>query len=238
MLKYILATTILLFFWQIIAQTSYTPIASPIATFLQLYALLLNGNFWAVVFINICDIIIGILFAFSLALFFNIVSVKIPLLHIILKMVVLFLSTLPWIVFSILGLLWVNQASVVTMLAALAAFSHLYPAIYAAIKNTDGRLLDMAWFFKISLLHRLFYIYSINTPKYIIPSLELAIASAFKAGTTAKIMYLIYASIYYELYNYTLSLYMPYIFSWILAIFIISFCFKKIIVFNLKRFLK
>lgn len=132
------------------------------------------------------------------------------------------MKSVPVASFVILTLLWMDSDDLSIFIPAIIVLPTLYINTLTGIEQTDGRLLEMADLFKVSLLRRIIYIYIPQILPYVLSASSLAIGMAWKSGIAAEIIGLAKNSIGNELYKAKIYLLTPELFAWTIVIVALS----------------
>ena len=139
------------------------------------------------------------------------------------------MKSVPVASFVILVLLWLDADDLSIFIPAMLVLPTLYINTLTGIKQTDEKLIDMAYLFRVSTIKRIWHIYIPQTIPYVLSACSLAIGMAWKAGVAAEIIGLAKNSIGNELYKAKLYLMTPELFAWTIVIVALSMICEGII---------
>ena len=128
--------------------------------------------------------------------------------------------------FIILALLWLGKARVPTFSAALMVTPVVWQAVFAALRNTDKDLLEMARIFGFSRMKSLKLIY--------IPSVRISWSAAcatsmglaWKSGVAAEVICQVHPTIGEALYSAKIYLETPDLFAWTAVVIARACCWR------------
>ncbi len=203
---------------------------TPVRVFTVLVEELLpSSEFWLSLWSSVSHIclgfLIGCLLGVALAIMASLSSYIEAFLWIPMKV----LKSIPVASFVILVLLWFDAADLAVFVPAIVVLPMLYINTLTGIKETNGKLMEMATIFRIPLGKRLTRIYAPSVLPYILSACSLATGMAWKSGIAAEIIGLAKNSIGNELYKTKIYLMIPELFAWTLVIVLLSIIFETIV---------
>ena len=171
---------------------------------------------------SLCNIGYGFLIGLILGLIFAVLASLSSIIEAFLWVPINILKTVPVASFVILSLLWIDSKDLAIFIPAIVAIPTIYISTLTGIKETSGKLLDMAKVFKIPYMKRIFSIYVPSIIPYFLSASSLAIGMAWKSGVAAEVIGLAKNTIGNELYKSKLYFMTPELFAWTIVIVILS----------------
>jgi len=111
----------------------------------------------------------------------------------------------------------------------------VYTNMLQGIKSTDGKLLEMAWLFRVGWLKKLKYIHIPHLKPFIFSACSVSIGLAWKSGIAAEVIGIPDGSIGEKLYEAKVYLSSSDLFAWTVVIIFLSIAFEKLFILMLKR---
>lgn len=184
--------------------------------------LIYRKSFWESIAVSLVHIgegfFLGTLFGILLAVLSHCVEVVKILLWFPMKVI----KSVPVASFVILSLLWMRSEKLSVFIPFLMILPVLYINTLMGLEKTDGKLLDMAALFKLSLPQKTLHIYIPQILPHILSACSLAMGMAWKSGIAAEIIGLAGNSIGNQLYQAKLYLMTPELFAWTIVIVVLS----------------
>ena len=130
--------------------------------------------------------------------------------------------------FIILALVWLSSRSLSFFIAFLMVFPPVYLNVLEGIRQTDGKLLEMAKVFRVPLWRRMRGIYLPAVLPYFRTAVSLGLGLCWKAGIAAEVIGLPRGSLGEKLYNAKVYFMTPDLFAWTAVIVMVSVVFEKL----------
>ena len=146
------------------------------------------------------------------------------------------IKSIPVASFIILVLIWSGSGSLSAVISFLIVLPIIYTNVLEGIRNTDGKLLEMADVFQVSSLMKIKAIYIPAVLPFFTSACKVALGLCWKSGIAAEVIGLPGNSIGEQLYNAKIFLSTGELFGWTLVIVAISFLFEKFFLNMLHRF--
>ncbi|MBQ9700388.1 MAG: ABC transporter permease subunit [Lachnospiraceae bacterium] len=226
------STLIWLCIWQFAAMAIDKEIflPTPVKVITVLVRDLLPSNeFWCSVLASISHICLGFFLGCAFGILLAIIASLSSFMENFLGLPIRVLKSVPVASFVILTLLWFDADDLSIFIPAIVVLPMLYINTLTGIKETNGKLIEMANIFRISFSKRISHIYIPNVLPYILSASSLATGMAWKSGIAAEIIGLAKDSIGNELYQTKIYLMIPELFAWTVVIIILSLLFETIV---------
>lgn len=222
-------------FWILVWQLAYSRVsqdiilASPAQTAQRLLSLCTQAEFWRSVGFTVLRVLAGfsaaVVFATVLAALtagFNAANILFsPLLSVV--------RATPVASFIIIALVWMNRDAVPIFIAFLMVVPVVWANVFAGIKATDTRLLEMAKLFRFSPLRKLRLVYVPSVIPHFVGACSSGLGFAWKSAIAAEVLSLPRKSVGVELYSAKIYLETADLFAWTAAVIILSIILEKII---------
>ena len=134
----------------------------------------------------------------------------------------------PVVSFIILALVWLDSGQLPLFIAFLMVFPPVYLNLLEGIRQTDGKLLEMARVFQVSPLRQLRGIYLPQALPYFRSAASLGLGLCWKAGIAAEVIGLPGGSMGERLYMAKVYFQTPDLFAWTAAIVAVSVLFERL----------
>ena len=164
----------------------------------------------------------GFLLGTLLGIFLAVLSHCVEAIKILLWFPMKVIKSVPVASFVILSLLWMRSEKLSVFIPFLMVLPILYINAMTGLEKTDGKLLQMASLFRLSLAQKVLHIYIPHLLPYILSACSLAVGMAWKSGIAAEIIGLAGNSIGNRLYQAKLYLMTPELFAWTFVIVVLS----------------
>ncbi len=206
--------------WQIDSEI-FLP--TPLRVFPVLFTdLLPSAGFWSSLLTSLLHIGAGFLTGAVLGVLLAVLSAFCAPVKFLLWLPMKVLKSVPVASFVILSLLWFEAEYLAVFVPAAVVLPMLYIPTLSGLEQTDDKLLEMAWIFRVSAWKQLRYLYLPQVLPYILSAASLAVGMAWKSGVAAEIIGLARNSIGNELYQSKLYLMIPELFAWTFVIVCLS----------------
>ena len=137
--------------------------------------------------------------------------------------------------FIILALLWLERDSLPVFITALIVIPIVWGNVSEGIGSVDGKLVEVAKVYRLSLPKRIFRLYVPSVAPYFMAACKSSLGLAWKAGIAAEILATPDHSIGKELYFSKTYLETDSLFAWTLVVIVLSLLIEKLLVFGLNR---
>ncbi len=230
-LTYILNIFLWIFLWTILSKwlNNSLLLPSPLDSFRSLIRLMGTGGFYVNVLATLYRVLMGIFISLFLGNLMAIGSYFILALREFLRPFVNALKTIPVMAVIIFMLLWVKAANVPIFVCFLMCFPVVYTNILEGLDGLNKEYLEMARVYQVSLKKQILYIYLPGVVSYFHAALKLVCGLSWKTVVAAEVLCSPRFSLGYQLLESKIYLNTEELFAWIVAIFILSFLFEKII---------
>ena len=203
-------------------------LASPLASLGRLLALAADPAFWRTAGWSACRILGGFLLSCLTAAVLAALAARHPRLRELLSPPVAAVKATPVVSFIILALVWLDSGQLPLFIAFLMVFPPVYLNLLEGIRQTDGKLLEMARVFQVSPLRQLRGIYLPQALPYFRSAASLGLGLCWKAGIAAEVIGLPGGSMGERLYMAKVYFQTPDLFAWTAAIVAVSVLFERL----------
>lgn len=203
-------------------------LASPVRAALRLLELLPSPAFWRAVGNSSLRIFGGFLLACALAVPLAALAAGRPRLRELLAPPVAVVKATPVASFIILALVWLDAGSLSLFISALMVFPPVYLNVLEGVRQTDGKLLELARVYRVPFRRRLWGIYLPQVLPYFRSAASLALGLCWKAGAAAEVIGLPVGTIGERLYTAKVYFQTPDLFAWTAVILILSALFEQL----------
>lgn len=193
-------------------------------------------EFWMAVAGSMGRIALGFLAGVALSVCMAGAALSVPRIEEFLSPAITLAKSVPVATFAVLLLIWWGSDGLTTAISFLVTLPILYLNLLQGLKNTDGKLLEMAAVFKMPLKNRFFYLYRPAVRPFAESSIKLALGMCWKSGVAAEIIGTPAHSIGERMYLAKIYMDTAGVFAWTGVILCISILFEKGILFLVKRF--
>lgn len=231
--KKVLAGTGAVIFWIAVWQAASMALGqeillvSPVSVLRKLAELAVTGDFWQSILYSFGRIVSGFLLALFIGILLAVLSYQLELFAIVLKPLIVVIKSTPVASFIILCLIWIPSRNLSVFIAFLMVLPVIYTNILQGIRQTDQKLLEMAWVFSVGLKKQVRYIYLSQMLPYLLSGCTVSLGLCWKAGVAAEVIGIPAGSIGEKLYNAKIYLNTSDLFAWTIVIIVISFVFEK-----------
>lgn len=223
-------------FWLLVWQIVYffvnqeILVVSPIAVFSKLFELSTTVEFWKSTFFSIIRIMQGFILAIFFGLLFALLTTKYKLCSIIFSPFLTIIKTTPVASFVVLALVFIRSFYVPSFISFLMVIPIIWANTKEGIKKTDIKLLEMAKVFQVNKFNILKNIYIPSIMPHFMSACTVGLGFAWKAGIAAEVIGNTQLSIGREIYSSKIYMDTASLFSWTIAVIIISLLLEKVIV--------
>jgi len=201
-------------------------LASPLSALRRLWELLPTFAFWRAVGNSSARIFGGFLLSCALAVALAALSAGRAWLADLLAPLVLAVKAVPVASFIILALVWLDARSLSLFISALVTFPPVYLNVLEGLRQTDGKLLELARVYQVPFRRRLWGLYLPQILPYFRSASSLALGLCWKAGAAAEVIGLPAGTVGERLYTSKIYLQTPDLFAWTAVIVALSAMFE------------
>ena len=203
-------------------------LASPISAALRLGELAVTAAFWRAIGWSALRIIGGFLLSCCAASLLAIPASRFRWVWELLSPLVAAVKAVPVASFIILALVWLDSRSLSCFIAFLMVFPPVYLGVLEGIRQTDGKLLEMAKVFRVPLGRQVRGIYLPAVLPHFRTAVSLGLGLCWKAGIAAEVIGLPGGSLGERLYSAKVYFQTPDLFDWTAVIVAVSVAFEKL----------
>ena len=234
------ASLLALCVWQLAAALVHNSLllVGPVQVAGRLWALVQTWDFWQAVGFTFSRITLGFLLGFLLALVLAALAARFPLAEVLLHPYLTAVKTVPVASFIVIALLWLSGRRLSIFISFLMVLPVLYSNFLQGIRGADGKLLEMARVFRMSLWNRLRGIFLPAFEPHCLSGCRSALGLCWKAGVAAEVIGVCGGSVGGMLYDAKVYLEIGDLFAWTLVIVLLSVGFEWAFTRLLRRLLK
>ena len=203
-------------------------LASPISAALRLGELAVTAAFWRAIGWSALRIIGGFLLSCCAASLLAVPASRWRWVRELLSPLVAAVKAVPVASFIILALVWLDSRSLSCFIAFLMVFPPVYLGVLEGIRQTDGKLLEMAKVFRVPLGRQVRAIYLPAVLPHFRTAVSLGLGLCWKAGIAAEVIGLPGGSLGERLYSAKVYFQTPDLFAWTAVIVAVSVAFEKL----------
>ena len=203
-------------------------LASPISAALRLGELAVTAAFWRAIGWSALRIIGGFLLSCCAASLLAVPASRWRWVQELLSPLVAVVKAVPVASFIILALVWLDSRSLSCFIAFLMVFPPVYLGVLEGIRQTDGKLLEMAKVFRVPLGRQVRGIYLPAVLPHFRTAVSLGLGLCWKAGIAAEVIGLPGGSLGERLYSAKVYFQTPDLFAWTAVIVAVSVAFEKL----------
>ena len=203
-------------------------LASPISAALRLGELAVTAAFWRAIGWSALRIIGGFLLSCCAASLLAVPASRWRWVQELLSPLVAVVKAVPVASFIILALVWLDSRSLSCFIAFLMVFPPVYMGVLEGIRQTDGKLLEMAKVFRVPLGRQVRGIYLPAVLPHFRTAVSLGLGLCWKAGIAAEVIGLPGGSLGERLYSAKVYFQTPDLFAWTAVIVAVSVAFEKL----------
>ncbi len=239
--NFILRFAIIIFWlsvWQVasIIISEEILLVSPFSVLKTILKLIFTKEFWSSILYSFSKIISGFIIAVIIGSVFATLAYKFVIVKELISPLIILIKSIPVASFVILALVWIGSKNLSIFTSFLMVFPIMYTNILEGLNNTDKKLLEMAYIFKVTPVKKFLYIYIAQILPFLISACSLSLGLCWKAGIAAEVIGLPKGSIGENLYNAKIFLDIDELFAWTTIIVVISIVFEKIVL-NLLKYI-
>lgn len=192
----------------------------------RLLELMATWEFWQAVGFTFSRISLGFLLAFCLALLLAALGARFPVVRVLIQPYMAAVKAVPVASFIVIALLWLSGRRLSVFISFLMVLPVLYANFLQGLREADGKLLEMARVFRMSLWNRIRGIYLPALEPYCLSGCRSALGLCWKAGVAAEVIGVCGGSVGGMLYDAKVYLEIRDLFAWTLAIVLLSLGFE------------
>ena len=222
------ASLLALLVWQLAAALvgNRLLLVGPVQVLARLVELVRTGEFWEALGFTFSRITLGFLLAFCLALMLAALAARFPLAETLIHPYMAAVKTVPVASFIVIALLWLSGRRLSIFISFLMVLPVLYANFLTGIRGADGKLLEMARVFRMSLWNRIRGIYLPALEPHCLSGCRSALGLCWKAGVAAEVIGVCTGSVGGMLYDAKVYLEISDLFAWTLVIVLMSVGFE------------
>ncbi len=205
-------------------------IVSPVQVLEKLLSLGVTGEFWLSVGGSILRITAGYLIALFAGGVLAVLTSFVRVIESFLRPMLSIVKATPVASFIILALVWIATGQVPVFATFLMVLPLVWGNVSEGIKNTDGKLLEMAKVFGLKTPAKIKRIYIPSVLPYFMAAATTGMGLAWKAGIAAEVLCRPELSIGKALYNSKIYLETPDLFAWTAVVILMSIVLEKVFV--------
>lgn len=224
----ILSALLALIVWQLAAALldNELLLVGPAEVAGRLLELMATQEFWQAVGFTFSRISLGFLLAFCLALLLAALGARFPVVRVLIQPYMAAVKAVPVASFIVIALLWLSGRRLSVFISFLMVLPVLYANFLQGLREADGKLLEMARVFRMSLWNRIRGIYLPALEPYCLSGCRSALGLCWKAGVAAEVIGVCGGSVGGMLYDAKVYLEIRDLFAWTLAIVLLSLGFE------------
>ena len=216
--------------WEVVSKVIHRELylPSPYGTFVALYGMVFEKQFWQIVFFSVSRVLIGFSISCVLGLLLGVLcGVNKWMYHLWHPLIVAIKST-PVMSFIIIALVWFKSDNVPIFICCLMCIPIIWTATVTGIKQVDGRLLEMAKLFRVKKRYVIQNIYVHSMLPYITSAMTTALGLGWKVTVAAEVLSAPKLSIGIKVYNAKVYLESKELFAWTLVVIVLSLIFEYV----------
>ncbi len=190
---------------------------------------MITADFWKTVGCSLLRIAAGFFTGAFVGLIIAALSARFPIIEDIFSPVLTLMKAIPVASFVVLFLIWWRSNVLATAITFFIVLPQIYVSTLEGLRNTDGKLLEMANVFHISGWNRFFYIYRPALKPFLDSSIRIAAGMSWKSGVAAEVIGTPDFSIGESLYMSKIYLDTAGVLAWTVVIILASLLFEKIV---------
>ena len=207
----------------------------PSSVFRVLLSLAATGEFWLTALASLRRVLAGLALGAGLGLALAVLTCVSPLAGCLLSPAIRVVRAAPVASFILLVLLWVRRSGVPVAISSLMVLPVVWGGASQGIRETDGRLLELARAYRFSRWKTVRLIYLPSVRPYLLASVTTAMGLAWKSGVAAEVLCLPRTSIGTRIYYTKYNLEVPELFAWTLVVVALSLLLERLLALGLKR---
>ena len=202
---------------------------TPVSVVRKLVSLAGTGAFYTAIFFSVLRIFAGLLAGVLLGLLLGILCAAFKPADAFISPALSVVRATPVASFIILALVILDKAYIPVVISLLMVLPVVFGNVKTGIKKTDGKLLEMARFFKVDRWSVVTKIYTPQVAPFFFSGLKTSLGLAWKAGVAAEVLCYTRRSIGLNLQNAKTYLMTDELFAWTVTIIIISMLIETLV---------
>lgn len=208
---------------------------SPADTLRTLSKLTLTADFWTIAGISLVRILAGILIAIAVGSAAAVLTSNIRLADSLLSPMMTVIKATPVASFIILALLWVDRNTLPIFITVLIVLPIVWSNVSSGIRSVDKGLLEVAAVYRFTFGKRVMKVYLPSIMPYFLAACRASLGMAWKAGIAAEVLCTPRHAIGTQIYFSKTYLETTELFSWTLAVILLSVIIEKLLILLLER---
>lgn len=231
----------IILFWVLVWQAATMIIRNriflvgPLDTMRALTVQIAAPSFWKAVGFSFGRISLGFFSAFGVGLVTGAAACRFRFLGELLAAPIQMMKSIPVASFVILALIWTGSENLSVFITFVVVYPMIHLATAAGLESTDRKLLEAAKVFGVPLWKKAVYLFRPALYPYLQTACRTALGMGFKSGIAAEVIGVPDGSIGEGLYMAKIYLSTAELFSWTLAIILVSMGFERLVLFALKQ---
>ncbi len=203
LLSFIIPFSVLLFLWASAARFADSSLILPYPheVFQRLLELFKDRIFLMQIGFTIIRVLSAFLLSFFLSVLLGFLTACIPLLDNLLNLPLSIVRTTPVVSFILLALFWFSSSAVPVFVSVLMTLPVMTSAVYAGIKNTDQKLIEMCSTFGFSQKQKIRWLYLPAVSHNLFSGALSAFGQSWKVTVAAEVISLPKNSAGFALYT-------------------------------------
>ncbi len=201
-------------------------VAAVIGTLVRLWG---TGDFWLSVTASLLRVLLGFCAAVAAGALLAVLTCRVKLLHTLLAPLLHIVRAAPVASFIILAYFWIET----DLLPAFIAFLMVVPMVWAnvsqGIRQTDGKLLEMARVYRLGRGKILRHVWLPSVKPYFLAACTTGLGFAWKSGIAAEVICSPDQAIGTELRNAKAYLETPEVFAWTVTVVVLSVLLERVL---------
>ncbi len=233
----IVAAISIVVLWELLSRFFPVPflLSGPLQVAERFLELIRTKHFWRIALFSSLRIILGLMGGVLLGICFAVLAKINIWLKAFFKQLALIFKSIPITVITILLLILFSNRWIATSVVLIMAFPIVFNHYLNGLESSDPKMLEVARVFNFSEKKKWKYIYLKSAEPFFKSALEIACGMAWKAGIAAEILGMPRYSFGEVIYSAKIFLQSADIFSYAIAIVLLSVLFEKVLVYGLLK---
>ena len=229
-----------LFVWQCASWfvDSELLLVSPFGVIKRLATLVVEEDFWSVIWFTLKRIGIGFFFGLFVGVLFALLAGRYRVVETMLWPYMITIKSVPVASFVVIAIIWFKASNLSALISFLMVMPIVYTNLLDGIKSVDKKMIEMADVFKMPFSRRMKYIWMPSVKPFLVSAVRISVGLAWKSGVAAELIGYPEGSVGETLYYSKLYLNTVDLFAWTVVIVVLALSFEKTLVFVLKKSLK
>ena len=217
--------------WELLARSISQEILLPSVRAVARTLVHLWGTeaFWLSVYASLMRVLLGFGAAVVTGSVIAVITCRVKLLHALCAPLLHIVRAAPVASFIILAYFWIET----DLLPAFIAFLMVVPMVWAnvsqGIRQTDGKLLEMARVYRLGLGKRLLHVWLPSVKPYFLAACTTGLGFAWKSGIAAEVICSPDLAVGTELRNAKAYLETPEVFAWTVTVVVLSMLLERVL---------